>query len=144
MFENLISLFFNVETKFKVLSPRIILKSIQLPIAWKGGGMIFFLLFGCLQRRSGIASASLRSLAGRYDNPIPTRFLAPIDCSKIPAQFILGEIPVGHHLNLLDVLRPQPIFKHSKYSSRVFTVRLVEIGARQKHNTGCSPKQIII
>jgi hypothetical protein len=23
---------------------------------------------------------------GRYDNPIPTRFLAPIDCLKIPAQ----------------------------------------------------------
>jgi hypothetical protein len=31
-------------------------------------------------------SASLCSLAGRYDNPIPTRFLAPIDCLKIPAQ----------------------------------------------------------
>ena len=31
-------------------------------------------------------SASLFSLAGRYDNPIPTRFLAPIDCLKIPAQ----------------------------------------------------------
>ena len=26
------------------------------------------------------------SLACRYDNPIPTRFLAPIDCLKIPAQ----------------------------------------------------------
>ncbi len=26
------------------------------------------------------------SLAGRYDNPIPPRFLAPIDCIKIPAQ----------------------------------------------------------
>ncbi len=31
-------------------------------------------------------SASLCSLAGRYDNPIPTRFLAPIDFLKIPAQ----------------------------------------------------------
>ena len=30
-------------------------------------------------------SASLCSLANRYDNPIPTRFLAPIDCLKIPA-----------------------------------------------------------
>jgi hypothetical protein len=27
---------------------------------------------------------SLCSLAARYDNPIPARFLAPIDCSKIP------------------------------------------------------------
>jgi hypothetical protein len=26
------------------------------------------------------------SLAGRYDNAIPSRFLAPIDCLKIPAQ----------------------------------------------------------
>jgi hypothetical protein len=25
------------------------------------------------------------SLAGQYDNPITFRFLAPIDCSKIPA-----------------------------------------------------------
>jgi hypothetical protein len=31
-------------------------------------------------------SASLCSLAGWYDNPIPPRFLAPIDCLKIPAQ----------------------------------------------------------
>jgi hypothetical protein len=28
------------------------------------------------------------SLAGRYGNPIPSRFLAPIDRSKIPAQNI--------------------------------------------------------
>jgi hypothetical protein len=27
-------------------------------------------------------SASLCSLAGRYGNPIPTRFLAPLDCKK--------------------------------------------------------------
>ncbi len=26
------------------------------------------------------------SLVGRYNNSVPTRFLAPIDCSKIPAQ----------------------------------------------------------
>jgi hypothetical protein len=30
-------------------------------------------------------SASQCSLAGRYDTPIPTPFLAPIDCLKIPA-----------------------------------------------------------
>jgi hypothetical protein len=30
-------------------------------------------------------SASLCSLAGRYDNPIPTRCLAPINLLKIPA-----------------------------------------------------------
>ncbi len=32
--------------------------------------------------------ASLCSLAGRYDNPIPTRFLAPIDYLKIPALYV--------------------------------------------------------
>ncbi len=32
------------------------------------------------------------SLAGRYDNPISTRFLARIDCLKIPAQFSLSKI----------------------------------------------------
>jgi hypothetical protein len=31
-------------------------------------------------------SLKIRALAGRYDNPIHTRFLAPIDCLKIPAQ----------------------------------------------------------
>jgi hypothetical protein len=33
----------------------------------------------------GINSVSLCSLAGRYDNNIPTRFLAPIKCLKISA-----------------------------------------------------------
>jgi hypothetical protein len=32
-------------------------------------------------------SASLCSLAGRYENPIPYRCLAPIDCLKIPALY---------------------------------------------------------
>jgi hypothetical protein len=33
-------------------------------------------------------SASLCSLAGRYENPIPPRCLAPIDFLKIPAQLV--------------------------------------------------------
>jgi hypothetical protein len=36
-------------------------------------------------RFQGTNSARLCSLSGRYDNPIPTRFLAPKDCLKIPA-----------------------------------------------------------
>jgi hypothetical protein len=35
-------------------------------------------------------STSPCSLAGRYDNPIPPRFLAPIDCLKIPALVLRG------------------------------------------------------
>ncbi len=34
----------------------------------------------------GTSSTRLCSLTGRYDNPVPPRFLAPIDCLKIPAQ----------------------------------------------------------
>jgi hypothetical protein len=36
------------------------------------------------------------SLAGRYENPFPTRFLAPIYCSKIPAlvSFLLKEVEI--------------------------------------------------
>ncbi len=37
-------------------------------------------------RFQGMNSASLCSQAGRYDNPIPPRFLVPIDYLKIPAQ----------------------------------------------------------
>jgi hypothetical protein len=36
-------------------------------------------------RFQGMISTSLCSLAGRYDNPIPPRFLAPVDSLKIPA-----------------------------------------------------------
>jgi hypothetical protein len=39
-------------------------------------------------RCQGINSASLCSLAGRYDNPIPSQCLAPIEFLKIPAQSI--------------------------------------------------------
>ncbi len=41
-------------------------------------------------RFQGINSASLCSVTGRYDNPIPTRFLAPINCFKILAQVRWG------------------------------------------------------
>jgi hypothetical protein len=39
----------------------------------------------------GINSASICRLAGRYDNPIPTRFLAPVNFLKIPAQYTVCE-----------------------------------------------------
>ncbi len=41
---------------------------------------------GPRNRFPGNEFASLCSLAGRYDNSIPTCFLALTDCSKIPAQ----------------------------------------------------------
>jgi hypothetical protein len=54
-------------------------------------GVVFFKLI----RSPGIDSkesipTSLCSLAGRNDTAIPTRFLAPIECSKIPAQLVDG------------------------------------------------------
>ncbi len=56
---------------------------------------VFLNFQGASESILGIDSANLCSLAGRYYNPIlirflakpiPTRFLAPIECSKIPAQ----------------------------------------------------------
>jgi hypothetical protein len=44
---------------------------------------IFKRLFEPKSRFQGMNSASLCCLAGRYDNTIPTRFLAPIDSLKI-------------------------------------------------------------
>ncbi len=43
-------------------------------------------------RLQGMNSANLCSLAGRYDNFILTRFLAPIDCLQIPAQHWLTSL----------------------------------------------------
>jgi hypothetical protein len=45
----------------------------------------FLTFYGAQESIPRINSAILCSLTGRYDNLIPTRFLAPIDCYKIPA-----------------------------------------------------------
>ncbi len=57
-------------------------------------------------RFQGTNSASLCSLAGRYDNPIPPRFLAPIDSLKIPARFFFfrKKICISHHIGLKKVM----------------------------------------
>ncbi len=46
---------------------------------------VFLNFYGAQKSFQWINSASLCSLAGRYKNPIPIWFLAPIDSSKIPA-----------------------------------------------------------
>ncbi len=45
-------------------------------------------------RFQGMNSAILSGLAGRYDNPIPTWFLAPIDFLTIPAQSKTRQQPI--------------------------------------------------
>ncbi len=49
----------------------------------------------------GMNSASLCSLAGRYENPIPPQCLAPIDFLKIPAQIHLSRALI-HNSKLHD------------------------------------------
>ncbi len=44
---------------------------------------VLFNFYRAQERFQVIDSASLCSLEDRYDNPIPTRFLVPIDFSKI-------------------------------------------------------------
>jgi hypothetical protein len=43
---------------------------------------MFYLLNKPRNQFQGINFARLCSLAGRYENPIPTRYLAPIECIK--------------------------------------------------------------
>jgi hypothetical protein len=51
-------------------------------------------------------SANLCSLAGQYDNPLPPRFLAPIDFLKIPALVTGG---VGRRLAAIGYIYRRPI-----------------------------------
>ncbi len=55
----------------------------------------------------GINSASLHSLAGWYDNSIPTRFLAPRDCWKITA--LMEEERGGEGAKSYDLRKPGPL-----------------------------------
>jgi hypothetical protein len=67
----------------------------------------------------GINSASLCSLAGRYDNPIPTRFLAPIDCSKILAQYTLEY--VARPLEMFETIVFTQLWSKNNVILRAFT-----------------------
>jgi hypothetical protein len=67
----------------------------------------------------GMNSASLCSLAGRYDNPIPPRFLAPIDFLKIPAPARQATQPGGigsleSILGLLKSLKIRALYELEK------------------------------
>jgi hypothetical protein len=48
---------------------------------------VFLNVYGAQELFQGMNSASLCGLAGRYNNPIPTRSLAPIECLKISALY---------------------------------------------------------
>ncbi len=68
----------------------------------------------------GINSASLCSLAGRYVNPIPTRFLAVIDCLKILALVLSVELAQQLHQHSggnLSGFRP---LKHTHFYIRKY------------------------
>ncbi len=65
-------------------------------------------------RLQGIDSTSLCSLAGRYDNHIPTWFPAPIDYSKIPAQGSSTEVWTSAQWAMLRVLGRKPEQLHSE------------------------------
>ncbi len=63
------------------------------PVLWPNGKkecseLVFLNVYTCMGPRNrfqGMNSASLCSLAGRYDNPLPLRFIAPIASLKILA-----------------------------------------------------------
>ncbi len=56
--------------------------------SWQGSmGASMNVVFAASSPSPGIDSTSLCSLGSQYNNPIPTRFLSPIDCYKIPPQY---------------------------------------------------------
>jgi hypothetical protein len=65
--------------------------------------LVLLNFYGAQDRFQGIDSASLCSLAGRYDNPIPSRFLVPIDCLKIPALNVQASA-IPHALPEMELL----------------------------------------
>jgi hypothetical protein len=92
-------------------------------------------------------SASLCSLAGRYDNPIPPRFLAPIDFLKIPALTsnspAVGVVVCGWNLVaarvLLNPLPPPPLCPWQRQGRKVEEERLHLDGVGGRGLEGQSP-----
>jgi hypothetical protein len=92
-------------------------------------GLVFLNLMETRNRCPGINSASLCSLAGRYDNPIPTRCLAPIDFLKIPAQYTMYTVKAkrkgsftfdpGGHGPVPEFIDPR--FRENKLKTLVFS-----------------------
>jgi hypothetical protein len=75
-------------------------------------------------RFQGMNFASLCSLAGHYDKPIPTRFLAHIDCLKIPA-LCSGEEPnaIGRSLNFCYIcIKNKVIGSNTSLNSAKYTI----------------------
>ncbi len=62
----------------------------------------------------GMNNASLCSLACRYDNPIPPRYLAPMDSLKIPALYSLSNL-VRYRRFVEHCYLIQVNWKHIKY-----------------------------
>ncbi len=79
-------------------------------------------------------SASLCSLAGRLDNPLPTQFLAPIDSLKIPA---LATFACG-----IDSLESIPGL-HKRLKIRALVVLLITGSGKRRHGPVFFPCSII-
>jgi hypothetical protein len=69
-----------------------------------------------------LKSLKIPSLAGRYDNSVPIRFLVPIDSSKIPAQdsnkkFYKGSV---FHVRITDLnLHDAPLNNLPRYCNKL-------------------------
>jgi hypothetical protein len=97
---------------------------------WESTKTVFLVL-----RSQRIDSASLCSPAGRYvNNPIPTRFLAPIHCSKIPAQVAISRWSCrgeGEGVERVKMCGPAPPPPHCKKKVSDFPVPSQDIHYRE-------------
>jgi hypothetical protein len=73
-------------------------------------------------------------MLGRYDNPIQTRFLAPIDCSKITA--LLSLMRAGNRIEEENkgffCSATKFALKEEKIAAQLFRNKLVEEGNQEK------------
>jgi hypothetical protein len=97
----------SVDISFEDDVPVILLLGISLMF---GTESVFNTIMEPRNRLKGMNSTSLCSLADRYYNPIPTRFLASIDCLKIPAQLTADQFlnPSLFALKRLRIEMPDP------------------------------------
>ncbi len=93
---------------------------------------VFLNVYGAQESIPGMNSASLCGLAGQYDNPIPTRFLAPIDYLKIPAPISKSELLRSPGIDSKGSIPCENQFRHGFDSRKGGHNRFIAILAPEK------------
>jgi hypothetical protein len=80
----------------------------QLSKPYRNTEPVLLYVYGPRNWFQGMNSASLCSLAGQYENPIPPWFLAPIDFLKISALYAVCKSLWLSFLHMINTAHPKP------------------------------------